>query len=124
MNAVRLFSFVLRHREFNREGQTKLGFGRKFEHEGKEFSIRLATRGYKYRLSEPIPVEVTKGRIKGKRKRPLVGYIEKPGVNYSDEEVDTGGLEGDTDGTDVEADTGSGIETTPDPAPAVTPPSL
>jgi len=127
MNAVRLFSFVLRHRDFSREGQTKLGFGRKFEHEGKEFSIRLGTRGYKYRLSEPIPVMVTKGRIKGKRKRPLAGYIEKPGVNYTGEE-DTDGLEGDTDGTDVEADTDSGVETTPAPAPALvpaeTPPSL
>lgn len=129
MNAVRLFSFILRHRDFNREGQQKLGYGRKFEYEGEEFSIRLATRGYKYRLAEPIPVMVTKGRIKGKRKNPMVGYIEKPGVDYTgegDTEGDTeGDIEGDTDGsesTDVgdTPDTSSAVET-PNVQP---PPSL
>ncbi len=84
MNAVRLFSFVLRHREYTREGQMPLGFGRNIEHEGKTYNIRLASRGYKYRLSEPIPVNVTKGRIQGKRKVPHETYIEKPGVDYTE----------------------------------------
>ncbi|MCA9689927.1 MAG: L,D-transpeptidase [Myxococcales bacterium] len=82
MNAVRLFSFVLRHREFAREGETPLGFGRKINYEGKEYQIRLKSRGYKYRLAEPIPVEVTKGRIRGKRKAPYEDFIKKPGVEY------------------------------------------
>jgi hypothetical protein len=95
MNAVRLFSFILMHREFNREGQMPLGFGRNFEHEDEEYTIKLATRGYRYRLAEPIPVNVTKGRIQGKRKKPIEGYVPKPVI---EEEGDTDG--GDTDGGD------------------------
>lgn len=80
MNAVRLFSFVLMHRDFVREGQVPLGFGRAFEWEDKEYKISLKTRGYRYKLAEPIPVEVLKGRIKGKRKTPIEGYVPKPVV--------------------------------------------
>ncbi|MCB9753896.1 MAG: L,D-transpeptidase [Myxococcales bacterium] len=87
MNAVRLFSFVLRHREYTREGQIPLGFGRNIEHEGKTYNIRLASRGYKFRLNEPIPVMVTKGNIQGKRKTPHENFIEKPGVDYAEAPV-------------------------------------
>lgn len=78
MSAVRLFSFVLQHRDFNRDGQIKLGFGREFVHEDQTFKIELKTRGYRYKLAEPIPVEVTEGRIKGNRKKPIEGYVPKP----------------------------------------------
>ncbi len=78
MSAVRLFSFVLAHREFQREGQIKLGFGREFSHEGKSFKLSLKTRGYRYNLPEPIPVHVLEGRVRGDRKSPIDGYIAKP----------------------------------------------
>lgn len=81
MSAVRLFSFILQHRAFVREGQIKLGFGREIMHEGQTFKISLKTRGYRYRLAEPIAVEVTEGRIRGARKTPIEGYIPKPGNN-------------------------------------------
>lgn len=78
MSAVRLFSFILQHRAFARDGQIKLGFGREFVHEDQTFKIQLKTRGYRYKLAEPIPVEVTEGRIKGNRKTPIEGYVPKP----------------------------------------------
>lgn len=78
MSAVRMFSFILAHREFTREGQIKLGFGREFQHEGATHKISLKTRGYRYGLAEPIPVHVLEGRIRGDRKSPVDGYIPKP----------------------------------------------
>ncbi len=78
MSAVRMFSFILAHRSFNREGQIKLGFGRDFTHEDQSFRISLKTRGYRYQLAEPIPVHVLEGRIRGSRKSPIDRYVPKP----------------------------------------------
>ncbi len=78
MSAVRLFSFVLAHREFVREGQIKLGVGRELQHEGHSYKLSLKTRGYRYKLPEPIPVHVLEGRIRGERKSPVDGYVPKP----------------------------------------------
>lgn len=97
MSAVRLFSFILMHRAFEREGQTPLGFGRAFEWEGKEHTISLKTRGYRYRLAEPIPVEVTKGRIQGKRKSPIEGYVPRPVIEAETDGDTEGGDGGDGD---------------------------
>ena len=78
MSAVRMFSFILAHRSFTREGQVKLGFGREIVHEGKPYKIQLKTRGYRYNLNAPIAVHVLEGRIRGDRKSPLDAYIPKP----------------------------------------------
>ncbi len=86
MNAVRMFSFVLAHRDFVREGQTKIGFARNFEHEGRSFHMALRTRGYRYELVEPIPVEVLEGRIRGTRQSPIKEFLPKPGVDYTTDE--------------------------------------
>jgi hypothetical protein len=78
MSAVRMFSFILAHRAFTRVGQVKLGFGRELEHEGKPYTIKLKTRGYRYNLQQPIAVHVLEGRVRGERKSPVDGYIPKP----------------------------------------------
>lgn len=78
MDAVRLFTFVLQHREYSRVGQIPVGVGRRLEHEGRTFHMKISTRGYKYELVEPIPVTVTRGRIRGSRSTPLEGYLERP----------------------------------------------
>ncbi len=80
--AVRLFSFVLRHRAHVRKGQLPLSYGRKFEWKGKRYSIELHTRGYDFRLVKPIPVMVEKGRILGKLQEPIRGYMPVPGEKY------------------------------------------
>jgi hypothetical protein len=84
MNAVRMFSMILQHRDYVREGQTKIGAARKFQVEGNEYTMRLDTRGYKYELVQPIRVTVTEGRIRGVRQTPYKEMMPKPGVDYSD----------------------------------------
>lgn len=85
MNAVRLFSFVLQHREYARVGQTEVGIRRAFEYNGKKHRMVIDTRGYRYELVEPIPVTVTEGRIRGRRNSPYTELMEKPGVEYAEE---------------------------------------
>lgn len=78
MNAVRMFSFVLLHRDYQRLGQQSVGVGRYIQHEERSFHMKISTRGYKYELVEPIPVEVTRGRIKGRRRSPHETYLPRP----------------------------------------------
>jgi len=80
--AVRLFGFVLRHREFKRLGQIPAGFAMKFTVEEKDYQIRLYTKGYYYELTDPVPVNVLKGNIKGKQKTPIEEYVRNPGIEY------------------------------------------
>jgi hypothetical protein len=106
MNAVRMFSMILQHRDYVREGQTKIGAARKFEYEGNEYVMRLDTRGYRYELVEPIRVTVTEGRIRGVRQSPYKEMMPKPGVDYSDtlEDPDATG----TDAAPAEPTSGPG----------------
>lgn len=78
MDAVRMFSFILRHRAYARLGQQDVGVRRNLDVEGRTFNMRIDTRGYKYELVEPIPVRVTEGRIRGKRHSPIEEYVPKP----------------------------------------------
>ncbi len=83
--AVRLFSFILRHRAFERKGQTRLGYAHRFEHRGEEFQINLHTRGYYYELTPPVPVNVLEGNIRGKKKEPYEHYVKKPTQLYQED---------------------------------------
>lgn len=89
MDAVRLFSFVLRHKEYNRLGRQEVGFRRIIEHEGESHKISIDSRGYKYELVNPVPVMVTKGRIRGSRREPYEDYMKKPGVEYTETPEDS-----------------------------------
>jgi hypothetical protein len=86
MDAVRLFSFVLRHRPYTRAGQQNVGVGRVIEVEEKTYHMKIGTRGYKYELVEPIPVTVLEGRIKGRRRSPILDYVPRP-VKEEDLEI-------------------------------------
>jgi hypothetical protein len=80
--AVRLFSFVIRHRKARVLGQTALDFRRSFWRQNEVFDLRLPTRGYYYELDPPLPVETLLGDIKGNEKKPPMGYVRKPGEVY------------------------------------------
>ncbi len=97
MDAVRLFSFVLRHREYVRHGQQNVGVRRNLEHDGKAYHMQIDTRGYKYELVEPIPVRVTEGRIRGAQKTPIIDYIPKPVPEEELVEEDSAGGEAAAD---------------------------
>ena len=78
MDAVRLFSYVLRHRDYTRHGQQNVGVRRNLEVDGKSYLMKIDTRGYKYELVEPIPIRVLEGRIRGSRQYPVEDYVPKP----------------------------------------------
>jgi hypothetical protein len=80
--AIRLFSFVLKHKKYNRVGEVPVGYARKIVVDEEEFVIRLASRGYKYELVNPVPVMVETGNIRGSQKTPLEIYMPKPGEQY------------------------------------------
>lgn len=78
MDAVRLFSFVLQHRAYTRQGQVDVGVRRNLDVDGRTYNMKIDTRGYKFELVEPIPVRVTEGRIRGKRQTPIDEYLPMP----------------------------------------------
>ena len=50
-------------------------------------TMRIDTRGYEYELVRPIPVMVTEGRVKGKRRSPILDYVPKPVAVPEDGEI-------------------------------------
>jgi len=80
--ALRLFSYIVRHSKFVRRGQVPLAYAKRFTVRGRNYRIRLHTRGYYYTLRNPVRVMVTEGRIMGKQKTPIEHYLRKPGVTY------------------------------------------
>lgn len=60
-HAIRLGSFVLRHREHVRRGRQSTRYRRVVVHEGR-FPVSIDSRGYRIELVPPIPVDVVSGR--------------------------------------------------------------
>jgi len=80
--AIRLFSFVLNHRPHDRIGLEPYPYLHRFEYKGRKYKIKVANRGYVYRLKKLLPVTVTRGRVLGTQRRPIKKYLKKPGVEY------------------------------------------
>ena len=78
MDAVRMFSYILQHRGYSRLGQVPVGVGRHLDHDGHSYHMKISTRGYKYELEQPIPVQVNRGRIRGSRSEPYTEALVKP----------------------------------------------
>jgi hypothetical protein len=105
--AIRMFSFILNHRHHDRIGLESYPYLHRFEYKGRKYKIKVSNRGYVYRLKELLPVIVTRGRVLGKRKRPIRQYIKKPGVEYLPDA-----------GTDPALSLDGGVpKTTPNPDP-------
>ncbi len=80
--AVRLYSFILGHRNKVIAGDQPLGFSRQFLQGETVYEMRIPSRGYAYYLDPPLPVNVLEGTIKGDQKKPIIGYVPKPNVRY------------------------------------------
>ena len=80
--AIRLYSFILRHRHMRVVGDQPMDFARQFLEGRRVFEMRIPSRGYIYVLDPPLPVEVLEGDIKGEQKKPILGYVPKPGIKY------------------------------------------
>jgi hypothetical protein len=68
--AVRLADFVLHHRDHVVKGEEKVTYRRLVWHNDESFKAEIDTRGFQYELTPPISVNVTKGNILSKQKRP------------------------------------------------------
>jgi hypothetical protein len=75
--AVRLMSFVLRHRPHTRRGQQELGFRRNIEHDGRSYPMAIDVGGYVFRLERPLPVNVLEGRVLGAQLTPIEHELPK-----------------------------------------------
>ncbi len=82
--AIRLFSFLLRHRPTRIEGEDPEPLAPKqfLLSNSRVFEIRIASRGFSYQLDPPLPVEVRAGQIKGRLQDPIEDYVPRPGVQY------------------------------------------
>lgn len=67
--AVRLANYLLVHRNHVVQGQVKEWYRRVVRHRG-TFTAQLDTRGFRYELTPPVPVNVLRGNIKSQRKQP------------------------------------------------------
>ena len=76
--AVRLAAFLLKHRNHARRGAEPFPFGRTFVLAGKRIELDFSSRGYRYELTPPVPVDVLPGRIMGKAHQPLGVSFQLP----------------------------------------------
>jgi hypothetical protein len=80
--AIRMFDFVLQRRPYRRVGEVPAGYNRQVEVDGETFTINLASRGYRYELVDPVPIEVLRGNIRGSQRSPVEHYMPKPDTEY------------------------------------------
>ncbi|MET0390838.1 MAG: hypothetical protein ABW321_33000 [Polyangiales bacterium] len=80
--AIRLYSFILNHRNKTIGGDQPLSFNRQFLQNDRVYEIRITSRGFAYYLDPPLPVNVLEGDIKGAQKKPILGYVPKPNEIY------------------------------------------
>ena len=75
--AVRLMTFVLRHRRHERMGEQPLKWRFDFRYQDQRIRFSRTHKGYYYRLVPPVPVQVTRGRILGTAKQPIRRFVRK-----------------------------------------------
>jgi len=81
--AVRLYSFILKHRNRVIVGDQPMNFTRQFlNKDDTVYEIKIPSRGFAYILDPPLPVTVLEGTIRGAQKQPIPGYVRKPDVVY------------------------------------------
>ena len=80
--AIRMYSFILEHRNKRVAGDQPLNFTRQFLQNTTVFEMKIPSRGYAYYLDPPLPVLVLEGQIKGAQKKPIIGYVPKPNESY------------------------------------------
>jgi hypothetical protein len=80
--AIRLYSFLLKHRPMSIVGDIPARLTRQFLKDDRVFEMRIPSRGFAYTLDPPVPVMVFEGNIKGKLKKPILDYVPQPGVQY------------------------------------------
>lgn len=75
--AVRLMTFLLRHRRHERMGEQPLKWRFAFRYKDQRILFSRNHKGYYYRLVPPVPVQVTRGRILGTAKQAIRRFVRK-----------------------------------------------
>jgi hypothetical protein len=78
--ALRLAGFLVRHRENVRDGLVPEDYVRNVEYRGQKVALASETKGYRFRLTPPVPVSVLDGDVKGDPRaiKHLVPLTEAP----------------------------------------------
>jgi hypothetical protein len=93
--AIRLYDFILQHRNTIVHGDAPMDFARQFLYSDQVYEMRIPSRGFEFELDPPMSVNVLEGNIKGLLQKPVEGPVPKPGVRYPpsalppEDEVDT-----------------------------------
>lgn len=80
--AVRVYGFILNHRNVVVDGDQPMGYSRQFLWKDEVYEVRIPTRGFQFTLDPPMQVNVLKGRIRGTAREPIEGFIPKPDLEY------------------------------------------
>jgi hypothetical protein len=80
--AIRMYSFILRHRHMTVQGDQPMNFSRQFLWKETVYEMKIPSRGYHYVLEPPLPVNVLEGEIKGEQKKPITVYVPEPWNKY------------------------------------------
>jgi hypothetical protein len=80
--AIRLYDFLLKHRNMRVLGDSPMNFARQFLASDEVYEMRIPSRGFEFELDPPIFVNVLEGTIRGIAQQPIEGAIPKPGVRY------------------------------------------
>ncbi len=83
--AVRMYGFMLNHRNKVIDGDQKMNHQRQFLYKDAVYEIRMPSRGFQYTLDPPIPVTVNSGNIKGHAQKPIEGLVKIPGSEYPED---------------------------------------
>lgn len=76
--ALRLASFLVEHRSHVHHGSEAVRYRRRVHSHNVHTSVSIATRGYVYELTPPLPVTVLRGTLRGRRKTPITGALPLP----------------------------------------------
>jgi len=80
--AIRLYDFVLQHRNTVIKGDAPMDFSRQFLWDDQVYDMRIPSRGFEFMLDPPMAVNVLEGNIKGTLQKPVDGMVPKPGKQY------------------------------------------
>lgn len=80
--AIRLYDFLLQHRNMIVKGDSPMDFSRQFLSNDQVYDMRIPSRGFEFELDPPISVNVLEGTIRSASKSPIEGYVPKPGKRY------------------------------------------
>ena len=66
--ALRLSAFVVKHRDHVRDGNVPEDYVRNLEYKGQKVALESESKGYRFKLTPPVPVTVLDGDVKGDAK--------------------------------------------------------